>query len=127
MGNEIIQDSSRKETTTQKTANPVSEDAGTMIEPELFWVESGYSHNLLIKDNTFRNTGWLDAALSINGPAIGHADIILEHNTFENNAAVNAYLAGIHNLTIKDNLVCSADRSGDDIQFAGCKLFDSAN
>jgi peptide/nickel transport system substrate-binding protein len=36
MGNEIIQDISRKETTTQKTANPVSGDAGTITGPTAF-------------------------------------------------------------------------------------------
>ena len=93
-------------------------EGGIVVSPELYWMESGYSRNLRILNNTLRHI-WLNAshpgyqagAISIEAkgdgnyfPAAGgHLNIEVGGNRFDSCLGVNLLATSITGLNIHDN------------------------
>ena len=82
--------------------------------PELHWLESGYIHDLTIKNTIFRDCGYDIAQMDRRGPfgagLFGEKDATTSRNlnitfdgcTFENNYGTQLYLGESKNLTVKN-------------------------
>ncbi len=79
--------------------------AGVQIRPEFDWLESGYSHNVVVRGNTFDNCGGsASAAVMVSGQrALDQTDIVIEDNTFIHNVGPELSLAEGKNIVVRDN------------------------
>ena len=91
--------------------------AGIIIAPEYWWNEACYSRDVVVRRNTIRRCGeatngsWDSRPGAVNiagegqekGIAYGHQRIVIEKNTFEDNAGVNLLVHGAQDVTVRDN------------------------
>ncbi len=90
--------------------------SGIVLNPEIWWAEAGYSRRVTVRGNTIRHCGyamtgtWTTQAGALTvyaaGPgldAIGHDQLVIENNIFENNTGVNMLLDGLKNSRVNGN------------------------
>lgn len=79
--------------------------AGVQIRPEFDWLESGYSHRVVVRNNVFEACGNPDtAAVMVSGQrAWDQRDIVIEGNTFVGNAATEVSLAQVDSGIVRNN------------------------
>lgn len=91
--------------------------AGIIIAPEYWWNESCYSRDVVVRGNTLRRCGeatsgpWDSRPGAMNiagegkekGIAYGNQHIVIEKNTFEDNAGVNLLVHGAQDVTVHGN------------------------
>jgi Right handed beta helix region len=90
--------------------------SGIVLNPEIWWAEAGYSRRVTVRGNTIRRCGyamtgtWTTQAGALTvyaagpGPdAIGHDQLVIENNIFENNTGVNMLLDGLKNSRVSGN------------------------
>ena len=79
--------------------------AGVQIRPEFDWLESGYSHNVVVRGNTFERCGGpATAAVMVSGQlAWDQTDIVIEDNTFIDNNGPEISLAECRNVVVRNN------------------------
>lgn len=92
--------------------------AGVQIRPEFDWLEAGYSHNVVVRGNTFDNCGGMaSASVMVSGQrALDQTDIVIEDNTFIHNVGPELSLAEGRNIVVRDN------RFGIDRQNKDCPM-----
>lgn len=79
--------------------------AGVQIRPEFDWLEAGYSHNVVVRGNTFDKCGGpATASVMVSGQrALDQTDIVIEDNTFIHNNGPELSLAECKNVVVRDN------------------------
>ncbi|MCX7007991.1 MAG: right-handed parallel beta-helix repeat-containing protein [Kiritimatiellaeota bacterium] len=91
--------------------------AGIIIAPEYWWNESCYSRDVVVRGNIIRRCGeatngpWDQRPGAVNiagegqekGIAYGHQRIVIEKNTFEDNAGVNLLIHGAQDVSVRGN------------------------
>ena len=104
---------------------------GVQIRPEIDWIESGYSHRITIRNNTFRECGESvrnNAVIMVSGhKAHDQRDIVIEGNKFVGSHTAEVGLACCQGVTVRDNvfgtdsvthdLPCIFLRNGRDFRF----------
>lgn len=104
---------------------------GIQIRPEIDWVESGYSHRIVIRNNTFidcSERGRNDSVIMVSGhKAHDQRDIVIEGNRFIQSHTTEVGLGTCQGVTIRDNhfgidsatdaLPCVLLRNGRDFRF----------
>ena len=105
--------------------------AGIQIQPELHWCESGYSHNVVVRNCTFIDCGMKNhAAMTVSGhKALDQKDIVIEDNRFVECPGVELAVASAQNVTVRNNIFgincpngdhpTAVIRTGDGIYFEG--------
>jgi hypothetical protein len=94
--------------------------AGIVICPEVdIWAEADYAHNVVVRNNTIRATGFASSPDTPQAGALtigayennrfvprpgGHANIVVTGNRFEGNAGVNVEITSASNIAVRDNL-----------------------
>ena len=81
---------------------------GVKIIPEFEWLECDYSTNVTVRNNLFRNCGFVGnyhgAAMTVDGhEAVEHHRIVIENNIFENNYNRDLHIACVQDAVIKNN------------------------
>ncbi len=97
-------------------------DGGTVaaitLGPSLYWGEGGFGHHVAIKNNLIENNGYVNALYTVQAAALNMAfentggptatgvdnsDVLIENNTFDNNAAMNINVSNASNVRIVGN------------------------
>ena len=80
---------------------------GVQIRPEIDWVESGYSHRITIRNNTFIDCGERggdNSVIMVSGhKAHDQRDIVIEGNRFISSHSVEVGLGCAQGVTLRDN------------------------
>ena len=82
--------------------------AAIRVGPEFFWSESGFSRNLVLRNNTIRNVAYWGnqaAAMLISPepaplPSRGYQNLTIEGNTFENFDITAIFISSADGVTI---------------------------
>ncbi len=88
--------------------------SGIAIAPEpLYWNEADYTHHLIVRGNTIRHTGyattgpWMNQAAGLSltgeGKGLGHQDIRIEDNTFEDIRGANLQIDHAQGVVVTGN------------------------
>jgi hypothetical protein len=100
--------------------------AGIVLAPEVWWAEADFSHDVTVRNNVIRHTGYTMisagseqcGALTISGEAKGapgHARITVEGNTFENEDGINLLVNSADDVSVTNNRFVHAQYSTTDL------------
>ena len=98
--------------------------AGIVVSPEPSGMEAGYSHNVVLRGNTIRHTGYAEAGgwtpyapgISVTGAgSIGNFNIIIENNTFDRITGANLLVRYTDTAIIRGNHFLNTHQIASDI------------
>lgn len=98
-----------------------SSEVGIKVAPSSYWAESGYSRNMVIRNNTIRNVGYwagTSAALQVApdsqyglSPAGDFQNILIDGNTFENFDVPAMFISSVSGVVIRNNTFWNIQRA----------------
>ena len=98
--------------------------AGIVVSPEPGGMEAGYAHNIVIRGNTIRHTGYAEAGgwtpyapgISVTGAgSIGNRNITIENNTFDRITGANLLVRYTDTAIIRGNHFLNTHQVASDI------------
>lgn len=84
---------------------------GIKVAPEYYWLESGFSRNLKIHDNTIINPGAEAIQIRGTGPFPGHENLVIENNSILSNVEPAILFNSVRNGSLRNNSVHRLDGS----------------